>query len=484
MDLNELEIREYLIGIAKEKRTVNYKIIMDKCGEETYPATVKNKLTIPILDPISEKNINQKEPLLAALVVNKNTGIPGDDFFNKWMRLPTGSYPYPPEGPENQEIHELELKQVYEHWHDENNKMIPLSNMTPISDMLSTESLDELDDVDAKKTHTSIPDKLEKSMIEKFSIVDLLNASIKIGIVLGLIIGLMMNAIITGLVVGLIVGAIIDIIFRKNNESALYGLTVGSVFGVVFGVLIVSIISNNSTGVGFVVGGIVGGVAGFKILFENKKIRVLEDNKNKEQVKNSIDIEVETKNSLKLGVENPVKITVNNNSKSLISNVYLKSNFPKSVIYNENIAFIVDDVPDELSKSEQRLVTSSIVNETLKKIDIIHAKSSESKTLFLTPTVVEEINLGNLIVTLEIDDYTYEKEPVEIGVFDVLQPEIDIQIDVPKPFKVGMENPVKITVKNQSDVLLSNVQIETNFSRLITCDETIVHTDDIFANSS
>ena len=567
MDLNELEIREYLIGIAKEKRTVNYKIIMDKCGENTYPSTVKNKLTKPVLDPISEKNINQKEPLLAALVVNKNTGIPGDDFFNKWTRLPMGSYPYPPEGPENQEIHELELKRIYDHWQDENYKTVPsLSNITPISDMPSIESLDELNDVDVKKSHTSIPDNFEKSMIKKSSIVNSLNPSIKIGMILGLMIGLVMNAIIVGFIVGLVVGSIIDKVFKKENESALYGIIVGAFIGAFIGVFTEFILNiSNFTGIGFVVGGTVGGIAGFKVLFENKKIRVQEDNKNKEQVKTSIDIKVETYNPLILGVENPVKITVINEGESTISNVYLKTNFPKSVICNETAVTLINEVLAKSSKSKTLILTPTVANEidlgdliitlkingnsyekepikigifnvtppeiniqidapnplkigienpvkitvinetesiisnvhlktnfpksviyngTIALIDEVPMKSSESKTLFVIPTVSNEIDFGDLKISLEINGNPYEKEPVKIGIFDVIPPEIDIQIDVLNPLKVGIENPVKITVKNQSDILLSNVQIETHFSRLITCDETTVHTDDIPANSS
>jgi energy-coupling factor transporter transmembrane protein EcfT len=427
---------------------------LGKYGEKTNPPPWNNPL-IPILDEISTDNFNNKEPLLAALVVNKNAGIPGDDFFKKWMRLPKGPYPYPPEGPENQEIHELELKRVYDHWHDEDYKMYQSSsNIYPISNMSFTESSDKLNEIDTKKSHTQNPEHLENKMVKSTSILDLLNPGIKIGIIIGLIIGLMMKAIIAGSIIGLVVGIIISKMFSKEHESPLQGLFIGVLLGAFIGGIIGLILftNNNLSGSGFFVGGIVGGITAFKILFDNKKIKT----RNEKQIKASIDIKIESYNPLKLGVENPLKITVNNKSETTISNIHLITNFPKSVICNKTIT-LINEVP---------------------------AGSSQSKNLSVTPTSTGEINLSNLAVTLEIDDFPYEKEPVEIGVYNVIPPEIDIKIDVPNPLKVGIENPVKVTVKNQSDVLLSNVQIETHFSKLIMCDESTVHTDDIPANSS
>lgn len=182
---------------------------------------------IPILDEISTENLNNNEPLLSALVVNqKLPSIPGEKFFKKWMRLPTGSYPYPPEGPDDQEIYKIELKRVFDHWHDENYKTYPpSSNINPISNMSITDSSDKLNNIDTKKLHTPIPENI---MVESNSIVNLLNPSIKIGMILGLIIGLMMKAIITGCIIGLVVGTIINKLTRKESESPLNGLFIGA----------------------------------------------------------------------------------------------------------------------------------------------------------------------------------------------------------------------------------------------------------------
>ncbi len=292
-----------------------------------------------------------------------------------------------------------------------------------------------------------------------------LGIGLSTGAIVGFIIGFIVRTIAFKISVGLIVGLICSIIAsnisvdRKN--SPLYGLVFGSIIGAVlglfFGLILGSVFDviynfNSIVFTNLILGGIVGGYTIFKIFYDAKKRTIEYEN----EISDNIDINIDSQNPFILGVNNSFEITVNNGTEIPITNISLISNFPNSLICNE----------------------------TLKPIDIVPAKSSESKTLLLTPTVAEEIDLGNLAVTLEIDGYTYEKEPVKIGIFDVIPPEINIQINVPNQLKVGIENPVKITVKNQSDVLLSNVQIETNFSRLITCDETIVHTDDIPANSS
>lgn len=290
--------------------------------------------------------------------------------------------------------------------------------------------------------------------VEKTSFEENMHTALIVGAVMGLFIGLFGGSIAGGLFIGLIVGSINCIMFNNDKGySPIKGLLAGSIFGGGIG-LFIGVIAD-VTYIGLFVGGTVGGYTIFLINYKNKKLLIEYENQI-DKYANNIEIYADSHVPLKLGVENPVKITVNNKTETTISNIHLKSNFPKSVICNETIVLI-----DEVS-----------------------AESSESKTLLVTPKVANEINLGDLRITLEINGNPYEKEPVKIGIFDVIPPEIDIKIDVPNPLKVGIENPVKITVKNQSDVTLSNVQIETHFSRLITCEETIVHTDDIPANLS
>ncbi|HJH30080.1 MAG TPA: hypothetical protein C5S51_10410 [Methanosarcinaceae archaeon] len=290
--------------------------------------------------------------------------------------------------------------------------------------------------------------------MEKISFKENLRTALTVGAVVGFFIGIFGGSIVSGLFVGLIVGLISCIMFTNDdNYYPMMGLWVGLFFGGTIGLLIG--VFADVIYIGLFVGGTVGGYTTFLINDKNKKLLIEYENQN-DKYANNIEIYADSHIPLKLGVENPVKITVNNKTETTISNIHLKSNFPKSVICNETIV-LIEEVPEGLSKSI---------------------------TLLVTPTVANEINLDDLEITLDINGNPYEKEPVKIGIFDVIPPEIDIQIDVPNPFKVGMENPVKITVKNQSDVLLSNVQIETHFSRLITCDETIVHTDNIPSNSS
>lgn len=297
--------------------------------------------------------------------------------------------------------------------------------------------------------------------VEKTSFKENMRIALTVGAIVGFFIGLFGGSIVGGLFIGLIVGSISCMMFSNDKESSpIKGLLAGSIFGGGIGLLIGAFfvaISENSAviSIGLLVGGSVGGYTTFIKNYKNKEFRIQHEYQIDKHA-NNIEICVDAPNPLKLGVENPVKITVNNKTETTISNVNLITNIPKFVIFNETIA----------------------------QINYIPANSSESKTLLLTPTVANEIDLGDLKITLEINGDPYEKEPVEFGTFDVIPPEIDIQIDVPSPLKVGIENPVKITVKNQSDVSLSNVQIKTNFSRLITCDETTVHTDDISANSS
>ena len=405
--------------------------------------------------------------------------------------------------------------------------------------------------------------------MEKTSFKENLRTALIAGAIIGAFIGLFGGSIFSGLSIGLIVGSVNCLMFRKEEgDSPIVGFFAGSVFGTGGGFFMGSFLAEMTgntafTLIGILAGGSAGGYAIFIKNYKNKKLRIQYENQVIENT-NNIEIYVDSHRPLKFGVKNPLKITVNNKTQTIISNIHLKTNFPKSVICNESIISIdkisagltefrtiliiptiadkidlanleitleinkniykkepveigifdvnppeIDiqiDVPNPLKAAIEnpveitvnnqsdvsisnvhlipKLSNFAICNETIILIDEVPAGSSESKTLLVTPTITNEIDMGYLEMTLEINGKRYEKYPVEIGIFDVMPLEIDIQIDMPNPLKVGIENPIKITVNNQSNVLLSSVQIKTNFSRLIMCNESIVHTDDIPANSS
>ncbi|WP_342304937.1 hypothetical protein [Methanolobus sp. ZRKC5] len=48
----------------------------------TFPNTVKNQLTDPILNPLIQYNVEKDQPILSSLVVNKKQSLPGKGFFD------------------------------------------------------------------------------------------------------------------------------------------------------------------------------------------------------------------------------------------------------------------------------------------------------------------------------------------------------------------------------------------------------------------
>lgn len=102
--LNIVEIREYLIRKAQQKKLIKY---------ATFRDDLKLEHTIQTFNPlkqISKDCIERREPLLSALVVNDN-GLPGEGFFDKKTRAYLG-YDGPSTGPDAKEIHHKELNKV------------------------------------------------------------------------------------------------------------------------------------------------------------------------------------------------------------------------------------------------------------------------------------------------------------------------------------------------------------------------------------
>lgn len=80
--LNLINLYNYLVDLANSKQKANYKQVTTDFGLDF----VRNKGHLfELLDDIVGYNKENNQPLLAALVVNKETGVPGQGFF-EWMR--------------------------------------------------------------------------------------------------------------------------------------------------------------------------------------------------------------------------------------------------------------------------------------------------------------------------------------------------------------------------------------------------------------
>jgi hypothetical protein len=80
--LNFSNLYSYLINIAESKQKVSYKQVTDDFEEDF---NSKRHHLYSLLDEISEYNKARSEPFLAALVVTKDTKVPGAGFFKKWI---------------------------------------------------------------------------------------------------------------------------------------------------------------------------------------------------------------------------------------------------------------------------------------------------------------------------------------------------------------------------------------------------------------
>ena len=72
---------------------------------------------ISLLDEICDENYQRNDPFLPAIVVSKESRIPGKGFFEKWIRSPYRDYNGPTEGSEARKVHEEELERVFNYWH-------------------------------------------------------------------------------------------------------------------------------------------------------------------------------------------------------------------------------------------------------------------------------------------------------------------------------------------------------------------------------
>ena len=113
MDADTKTIYEEIKEVAKNGGTVHYSEIAPLIGLDLNSRKDLNRL-IDILDGINRSEHNEERPLLTAVVVNKNTKIPGDGFFNLAKKL--GLY----NGGDNRKYWQAELQRVHAHWRNAN----------------------------------------------------------------------------------------------------------------------------------------------------------------------------------------------------------------------------------------------------------------------------------------------------------------------------------------------------------------------------
>ena len=122
MDFNEFADRssgpvyEILLRLARERKTITYKDLAHEAG---VPDADKPYIWFSYLPGLlDEINVVEKEadrPLLSAIVVRKEDGLPGDGFF---FNLTARPYLVPAGATkeEKRAVHGQELKQVYKTW--------------------------------------------------------------------------------------------------------------------------------------------------------------------------------------------------------------------------------------------------------------------------------------------------------------------------------------------------------------------------------
>lgn len=104
------DLKEYLIELAKKKRTITYSELLQKCFDEN----IKTIHLFNTLKKISYECIENKQPLLSILVVNKNPPIPGKGFFDN-KTLEYRNYYGSNEGEEALEFIEKEHARIWEY---------------------------------------------------------------------------------------------------------------------------------------------------------------------------------------------------------------------------------------------------------------------------------------------------------------------------------------------------------------------------------
>lgn len=78
---DHVELRRFLVKVAREGRTVTYGEVAQAFGFLKWEISLRKPL-VTALDRVGEENTDIGEPFLMALVVNKKSRLPGQGFFN------------------------------------------------------------------------------------------------------------------------------------------------------------------------------------------------------------------------------------------------------------------------------------------------------------------------------------------------------------------------------------------------------------------
>ena len=86
MSIAVAELRDFLIGCARQRQAINYGGVLRHFGHVVHQANIQNLLKAP-LKQVGEECHRRGEPLLTVLVVAKATGLPSDGFIADAVRF-------------------------------------------------------------------------------------------------------------------------------------------------------------------------------------------------------------------------------------------------------------------------------------------------------------------------------------------------------------------------------------------------------------
>jgi hypothetical protein len=108
--VNEI-IYTRLTEAAKERKLVNYSDLSSAIGLSLMDASGLHALN-KLLEEIADHELENGRPLLAAIIVNENTNMPGAGLFNYAKRKGLMK----PKDKDNLSFFLLESKRVHDHW--------------------------------------------------------------------------------------------------------------------------------------------------------------------------------------------------------------------------------------------------------------------------------------------------------------------------------------------------------------------------------
>ena len=303
--------------------------------------------------------------------------------------------------------------------------------------------------------------------------------NIVLGFIVGGIIGLGdgFGGLITSALAGSIICMFADIITYKIirnmwsdkikysiQHCMLYGSTIGIVSTWPIGIILLAFglgSFNNIALISVIAGLIVGPSAGFQIRKEldlrQSKSRLTSSAKDMcDAIYNAVIFKIDVPATMKLGIENNIRIVVNNPTNTPLHDLKFKTNLPKHIKSNNPIS----------------------------KLDVVFPQSSVNLAIPIIPMSVDNIPLGDMEITFLIYNQLYKKKPIALGTHAVIEPELDVEIHVQDQLKLDLENPVKIIVNNRTNTQISNINFKTNFPSHIICDKTTAQITNIPPHSS